>query len=454
MNARFLTSTATVLTAALLLAACDDDRDARPTAAQPRSTPQPSAPAASASAPPARPAPQRPYNVVLLMIDSMRSDMPWNGYERDIAPNLEKLAKRSVTYVNGYSMSSYTAKSVVPALVGDYPSALPRDGYFFTKWPDENLLISERLQKRGHRTIAGHAHGYFKPSFGMGNDQGFDDYQLIPGTLDLKAVTSVTSEAITTLAKKQLSAISQSAGEQKRFFAYYHYLDPHHTYEFHREHSKWGRKARDLYDGELHFTDHHVGELLDFIAKQPWAERTVIIVTADHGEGFGERNHFRHAYELWESLVRVPIIVHVPGVEPRKLDVRRGHVDLAPTIADLMGIEKPDPPFRGQSLVPEVFGEVKPEPRPVIVDLPRSDLMDRRRAVISGGWKLVAFGDDRVFKLFHLDRDPWEETDLAEKNPEKLAEMKKLYFAESEKIPKTPVTGGAPLEGAPRGQRW
>jgi arylsulfatase A-like enzyme len=418
-----------------------------------------SAPATVASAPPpaasaAAPARlSRTFHVLLVMIDSLRGDVPWTGYPRAVAPRLTELEKRCVTYTRAYALSSYTAKSVAPALAGLYPTEMKRDGYFFTRWLPENLLVSERLQAAGHRSFAGHAHGYFEPRLGMGMDQGFSDYRMIPGAVDLRAVTSVTSEPLTVLARQMLSDPRNVAlPEGKRFFGYFHYLDPHHTYERHPGHPDFGSKARDLYDHEVHYTDRWVGELLDWVDRQPWAAETAIIVTSDHGEGFGERGHFRHAYELWESLIRVPLLFRVPGVAPRRIDARRSHLDLAPTIADLMGVAA-EPPFRGRSLVPELLG-APAEPRRIVADLPRADLMDRRRAVIDGGWKIVGFGDDRSFQLFHVDEDPWEVKELSKQEPARLEAMKRIYAEESARIENVPVVGGVALKGAPGGRRW
>jgi len=387
------------------------------------------------------------------MIDSMRADMPWTGYARDIAPWLTQYQKGCMTYTRAYSLSSYTAKSVVPALVGEYPSAMVRDGMFFTRYPDaDNLFISERAQAAGHTTLSGQAHGYFLPA--LGNNQGFDDYRLIPGGVDLKAVTSVTGEPLTKLAKEMLGEPKLAAlPDTKRFFAYFHYMDPHHTYEKHQGHPDFGNQPRDRYDNEMHYTDQLVGELIDWTRSQPWANRTAIIVTADHGEGFGEHNQFRHAYELWESLIKVPLILCVPGAPPKTSDVRRSHIDLAPTIAALMALPE-TPGFRGKSLLPEVYG-APIEPRVIVADLARSDLMDRRRAVIDKtGYKLIGFGDDRSFQLYNLERDPNEEHDVSQTEPEQLARMKQVYNETSATIPVVPVVGGAALKGAPPGQRY
>lgn len=437
--------------AALSLASCDPAPPG-PIAIEPsKPVPAVTASARTKPDPPAR----APFNVLLLLIDSWRADVSWTGYPRQTTPRIDAFRREHcVAYANGYSLSSYTAKSVVPALVGEYPSAMRRDGYFFTRYPDRhNLFISERAQAAGHRTLSAQAHGYFLPTFLT--HQGFDVHRTLPGGVDLKEVASVSGEPLTRLAKEVLGAPANSnQARGKRFFLFAHYMDPHHTYEQHKGVERFGRHPRDLYDHEVAYTDRWVGELLDFAQKKPWWPHTAVIISSDHGEGFGERKHNRHGHELWESIVRVPWLVCVPGAKPRIVsDVRRSHIDLAPTIADLMGLSA-TPPFRGKSLVPELLGSEPALPRRVVVDQPRSDLMDRRRAVIDGDWKIVAFGDDRAFSLFDLASDPWEETDLAAARPEELARMKRVYDEESKKIPLVEVERGPDLKGAPRGRRW
>jgi arylsulfatase A-like enzyme len=407
----------------------------------------------SAPAPVADPAPKAepPYSVLLIMIDSLRADMPWTGYRRAIAPWLTKFAERATLYPRAYSMSSYTAKSVAPTLAGKYPSEMKRDGYFYTHWFDENVFISERAQKHGIRTLAGNGHGYFLPQYGL--KQGWDDYRLLEGTaVDFTGVADVNSDRLNNLAKKMLSDPKNvDPSGDKPFFAYFHFLDPHFTYIKHDEDPDYGDERRDLYDNEVHFTDRWVGDLVDWALEQPFGKRLAVIVTADHGEGMGERGHYRHAYQVWESLVRVPLFIHVPGAPPRRIETPRGAIDLAPTIADLLGIPHDD--LRGKSLLPEVFG-ADPKPRPIIVDLPRCDLMDSRRALIDGDYKLVVFGDETNFYLFNVAKDFKETQNLAKTEPEKLEQMKTRYAQISSSIEIRPVVGDAPLLGAPAHQRY
>lgn len=440
----------------LVVAACSGQRvtqsgSREPVPATTSSTTSPPVTSAAPEPTPssARPEPKRPYNVLFLMIDSLRADMPWAGYPREVAPWLTEFAKRSTLYPRAYSMSSYTAKSVVPTLAGLYPSEMKRDGMFFTRWSEENVLLTERARSLGIRTLSGHAHGYFMPPYGV--NQGFDDFRLLKGTfLDNTGVQDVNSDRLNELAKQMLSDPANTGGT-KPFFAYFHFLDPHYRYVRHKDHPDYGKRRRDLYDNEVHFTDHWVGDLVDWALGQPWGKNLAVIITADHGEGFGERGHYRHAYEVWESLVRVPLFIHVPGAPPRRIEEPRGAISLAPTIADLLGM--PLDPYRGKSLVGEAFG-APAAPTPVIVDLPRCDLMDKRRALVVGDYKLVVFGDDQKYMLFDVRNDFAETQNLAKSQPEKLAEMQALYARLSKEIVTLPVTGGATLKGAPPGQRY
>jgi arylsulfatase A-like enzyme len=349
--------------------------------------------------------PPKDLNVLFVTIDSLRADMPWAGYPKDIAPRLTELEKRAVSYTNAYSISSYTSKSLGGLLGGKLPSEMPRDGYFFATYPKENLMFPEVLQAAGIKTTSAHAHGYFKTA---GFEQGFDKWEIVPNIkFDNTTDTNVTSPQLEQIAEKQLSALPADA----RFFAWYHFLDPHDQYISHEKDGiPAGKTPREMYDGEVTYTDRYIGKLLDFVAGQPWGARTAIVVSADHGEGFGEHGRFAHGFEVYENLVHVPLFFVLPGVEPRRISVRRSAIDLAPTFCELLGV-RPDPSFEGKSLVAELYG-AEPEPRDVVVDLPFTSDNDRRRALYHDHWKLIAFGKDTSFQLFDLDEDPAEKTPI------------------------------------------
>ncbi len=396
--------------------------------------------------------PPRPLNVVLIIIDSMRWDMPWNGYRRDIAPWLTRYEKRVVSYTRAYAISCTTARSVAPLLVGKYPSEMPRNGYFFTQWYPENLFLGERLKAVGDRALGVGAHAYFFPASGLA--QGFDDLYVLPGTvMNNPDEKNVTGERMTEAAKKLLSRpanVDQSGG--KRFFAYLHYMDPHAPYVAHEDEPLWGHQPRDRYDQEIRYSDEQVGAFIRWAKRRPWGPNTAFIITADHGESFGEHGHLKHGYEVWEELVRVPLLIDVPGAKPRRIDTPRSHIDLAPTILELMGVPE-QPALRGTSLKPELLG-AEPKARPVVVELTRDNLQDRRRALIDGRYKLIATGDDEKWLLFDVVADPRERKDLTA-DRDLFKRMKRRYAEVSETIPLVEVRGEEPpLKDAPEGRRW
>ncbi len=392
------------------------------------------------------PPPSTPRNVLLLSIDSLRADMPWTGYPRAIAPNLTKLAEESVVYTNEYALSSYTAKSVAGFLSSRYPSTLYRSGYFFASYPKSDLFLAEVLHAHGIPTTAWHGHLYFR---GVGLDQGFDTWQFVPGIeFDPQTDNSITSQSMTPLGIKLLGDPKNTG---KQFFAWAHYMDPHDQYNKHAESPDFGNKNRDRYDSEVFYTDLWLGKLLDFARSQPWWKDTVVIITADHGEAFGEHGFYKHAFEIWDVLTRVPMLISGPGIKPRRIDERRSHIDLAPTILDLMGLP-PEKEFMGKSFMPELFGAQPDKREPIISELTEDSHNPPRRAVILGDYKLIVI-KERKFQLYNLTKDPGEETDLAETEPDKLEEMKKVYTGIYEKMPVVEPYGGVDLKegGVARG---
>ncbi len=338
---------------------------------------------------------------MLLTVDCLRADQPWTGYPRDVAPRLTALEKKSVDYTMSYALSSYPSMSIGGLLSSRIPNELDRDGYFFGSYGDKNLFFPEILQKAGIKTLAAHAHGYFK---GTGLDQGFDSWEIVP---DLKwnnlTDENITSPKLEEIAEKLLSDPSL---DKQRFFAWFHFLDPHDAYMDH-EGIDWGHKqTRDKYDVEITFTDRYIGKLLDFTLSKPWGKRTVFIVTGDHGEAFGEHKQYLHGFELWEHLVRVPLFFVIPGVTPKKLAAQRSAIDIAPTILDLFHLPA-EPTFRGKSLLEEIRGK-EPEPRDVLMDLPQTSDNDRRRALVSGRKKLIAYGASDYAVVYDLETDPDE----------------------------------------------
>jgi arylsulfatase A-like enzyme len=391
--------------------------------------------------PPARPVAVAPVlvdhdlNLILITIDTVRaSEVSFLGYEKPTTPNLDALASGSVVFDHAYAMASYTGKALAPMLIGKYPSETLRDGGHFNKYFAGNVFLAERLRDAGIFTMGAASHWYFREAWGV--TQGFDvfDTSAIPPSGQGDTDTSVTSPKLTDAALRLLSEHAAGA----RFFLWVHYFDPHAQYVRHegapdfadpaKTSGGGGARMRAAYDGEIWFTDQAIGRLLEEINRQPWGKDTAIAVTSDHGEALDEHGiAYQHGHEIWEPLMRVPLLFRVPGLRPHRVSVKRSAIDLVPTLLDILRL--PAPPaeeLSGQSLAADLLappGAVYEE-RDVYLDMPDGPYTHMRRGIIHGttpGMKLVHLGGQQ-YQLYDLANDPGETEDLAG-DPARLAPM-------------------------------
>jgi arylsulfatase A-like enzyme len=364
----------------------------------------------------------RDFDMIVITIDTLRIDLGFMGYDKPVSPNLDKLAAKSTVFERVYSLASYTGKSIGPMMIGKYPSETVRNGAHFNTYGAENVFVAERMKAAGIQTMGAASHWYFKHDFGL--SQGMDAWDLsaMPAESAGDNDTSVTSPQLTDAA---IALLSKPENTSKRFFMWLHYFDPHAHYVAHPEAPSFQRNTgganawmKPLYDGEVWFTDHHIGRLLDFVDAQPWGKDTVVVVTADHGEAFDEHGMNWHGVDLWEPLVRVPLVVYVPGVAPHRVALKRSHVDLVPTLLDLMRVPKPGPSeLSGESMIASIvaYESSRLEERDVLMDMPAGPQVAQRRALIHGttpGMKLFHLGGWQ-YSLFDLSRDAAESADLA-----------------------------------------
>jgi arylsulfatase A-like enzyme len=369
-------------------------------------------------------------NVLLITIDALRADVGYAGYPKPVTPNLDSLAARSAVFENAYALASYTGKAIGPMMTGKYPSETHRGWGHFNNFGREDIMVAERLQKAGVHTLGAQAHWYFTR---CGLARGFDvwDTRAQPpiGT-DQDNDATVTGGKLT---DAMLDVLGNPENTSKRFFAWMHYLDPHSEYARHPGAPDFGKGGRAGYDGEVWYVDQQIGRILKLVDERPWGKNTAIIVSSDHGEAFGEHHMIRHGFEIWEPLVRVPLLVHVPGATPRRVGARRGLVDLVPTILALFEVDPPPGEgtdfVSGRSLLDDVVGPPGRdlEARDVFVDMPAGPHNGERRALIHGNEKLVV-ADGVRFQLFDLASDPDEAKDLRG-DAERLTSMRKKYDA-------------------------
>ncbi len=362
---------------------------------------------------PEKPELKRPYNVVLITVDTVRADhCSFMGYDRDTTPNLEKLADRSAVFERAYAPSNMTPASIPAMLTGLYPTELYRDNSHFIRFDDKNVFVAEMLADAGYETRGVLTHWYFERRKRSGLYQGFDTWKVV-GTKWGKAMEDASTSKM--VSDEGIHQLNQLKGSEKPFFLWLHYLDPHKWYVFHDGFDKrWGKRSKDRYDHEIAFTDHHVGRVLRALRAHPAADRTAVIVTSDHGEAFGEHKKHFHGFSVYEDQLRVPLIVHVPGLEPRSVQKRVGLIDLVPTMLDLAGVQPPHR-LQGRSWGPDMLGLELPQ-RLIYAERPRGPHSGGMRALIDGDWKLTWRAAGNRFELYNLAEDPAEAVDLMRRN--------------------------------------
>jgi arylsulfatase A-like enzyme len=386
-------------------------------------------------------------NVLFITIDTLRFDESETPGGISATPNLDALAARGTKFTRAYSLASYTGKSIGPMMIGRYPSETDRDGGHFNHYGKSNVMLAERLKKQGFRTLGGAAMNYFSLRSGLA--RGFDVWDLSARPKHEEGATSdqdtsVTSAALTTAALRMLR---KQADPQKKNFMWLHYSDPHAQYVEHRDapdflgnHKGGAAMARARYDAEVWATDKEVGRVIaalgQFPSKRPW----VVIVTSDHGEAFNDHGMSWHGMDVWESLVRVPLIIAAPGMTAHVVDKKRSHIDLVPTVLDLIGAADTfDGP--GKSLLIDLVDGANSPERDVLIDMPTGPYTQKRRALLFGpspGMKFVAYPAKR-FALFDLAADPAESQDLVD-DAVRFDEAKARFEAAEAELHEVPPT--------------
>ncbi len=371
-----------------------------------------------------------PYNLVLVTIDAMRPDhVGVYGYGRVTTPNLDAFARDAVLFRNAYAPSAKTPTSIPSMLTGRYPSELVRSDHHFATYPESNVFLAEVLKRLGYLTLGFPAHWYFEPRYGL--NQGFTVWA--PFVVVARRMEEVpTARPVIEAAIKALAKVEPLVGaEDQPFFLWAHLLDPHKNYIWHGELPTFGETPQDRYDHELLYADVWLGQLLDTLRARPDWSRTVVVVTSDHGEAFGEHGYNFHGFGLHEHQLRVPLIVRIPGVPARTVTQRVGLIDLVPTLLDLAKVSRRSPvrtdemKLQGRSLIPLAMGEPAPD-RPIFAEMPaaRAPKTSARVAFISGQWKIMHDADGDRWQLFNLARDPGEQDNLIGRVPKRAEQMK------------------------------
>ncbi len=353
------------------------------------------------------------FNVLLITIDTLRADhLGAYGYARKTTPNLDKLAAAGTLFEHSWAHAPSTRYSIPAILTG----RLPLDVYYDTSiegWPGllpKATTIAETLTGVGFTSGAITNYWYFDRVRRM--DQGFSEYDNENARLHAGVANAGPEQTKGSSSPQQtdkaMAFVQRNA--DKRWFLWVHYYDPHYAYEPHPEVPSFGTDRTALYDGEIAFTDLHVGRLLDDLRAKGLYDKTVIVVTGDHGEGFGEHGIDLHGYHLYAPQTRIPMIVRVPGLAPRRSTSPASHIDILPTLANLSGAAATTD-MMGQSLVAALSGT--DADRVVFQQLSFEGNHELRAGASRDCHVIYNISPATSWEVYRIDRDPAEATDLA-----------------------------------------
>jgi arylsulfatase A-like enzyme/Flp pilus assembly protein TadD len=283
-------------------------------------------------------------NVLLVSIDTLRADHLGCYGAKAKTPTLDRLAAQGVLFERAVSHVPLTLPSHASLFTGLYPIAHGiRDNGAFRLSPTHRTLAS-LFRDRGYRTGAFVASFPLDSRFGL--DQGFDVYDDVYGeatAYDVKIAERPADEVL-----EPAAAWIEKAGG-KPFFAFVHLYDPHSPYE--PPPSFRARFGTDLYSGEIAYVDDALGRFLSRLTPGGHMDNTIVVITADHGEGLGEHGEKTHGMFAYDSTLHVPLIFHWKDALPEgvRIESRVRLIDVAPTVADLAGLP-PFPEFQGESL--------------------------------------------------------------------------------------------------------
>jgi arylsulfatase A-like enzyme len=363
--------------------------------------------------------------VVLISIDTLRADhLGLYGYPLDISPHLDRLAERSVVFRHAVASTPITLPSHATLLTGTHPTRHGVHDNARFHLGESHTTLAEHLREHGFRTAAIVGSLALDSRFGL--DQGFESYDDGPdaprGARDVASADEREAQEVT---DRALDFLEGNARE--RFFLFVHYYDPHLGW---RAPARFAlRFPESGYDAEIAYTDEQMGRIFEALKELGIADSTLVIVTADHGESLGEFGENTHSFFIYQATLRVPLIVHLPGMRVRR-DIDRvvGLVDVAPTVLSLLGIDIPSE-VQGRALAqywePKTKGDSGGDaarPRFVYAEsvTPTKIGCNPLMAVVGDRWKYVHTTEP---ELYDLDLDPREAHNRAANEPERLAAL-------------------------------
>lgn len=423
-------------------------------------------------------------NVVLIIMDATRTDhLSCHGYYRETAPNLEALAGEGVLFENAISAAPWTLPSITSIFTGTYPS---RHGNrtLHSVMDDGLLTLAQILTSQGYSTAAFHTAGYIGPSWrtdkGFQQIQGrlFRDRNLVElfehAVVRVRDILTNNNDCGASWINNQVQDWVTNCHEP--FLLYLHYMEPHVKYrspwpycwQYLNDPSDWIRSLRvnrrrtwiewlvgqvtleaadfeilaNLYDGAINYLDKKIGEVVSMLRQRGILDNSVLIVTADHGENLGDHGMMGHQWCLYETLIKVPLIIRYPEAFPPGLRISGlvQTVDILPTLIDILQITSDElsDQLQGQSLISE--GRICPRRRYGFAEevgygietwsqkYPEFDFspFDRElRAIRTDRYKYI-WSSNGQDELYNLVNDPKELHNLIAEFPSEVSRLSKI----------------------------
>ncbi len=367
-------------------------------------------------------APKRP-NLLLVTIDTLRPDRLGCYSTRYLqTPAIDRLAAAGVVFTRAFAHNPETLPSHTNILLGTTPlqHGVHDNGIF--RVPETLPNLAKYLKQSGYATAA--AVGAFPLDSRFGLNAGFDMYDDKYGagaSLDFRFVERKAGAVVET-------ALAWLKDKPGPWFLWVHCFDPHQPYEPPEPYAT--KFKSDPYSGEVAYVDASLAKLFGYLKDSGSAESTVVVITADHGQSLGEHGETTHGYFAYNSTLWVPLIIAGPGVKPGRVDQNVCHIDIFPTVCDLLGLPKPAY-LQGVSLLPAVRGKEL---------APRSIYFESLYPYYRRGWAPLRgfiagqkkFIDLPIPEVYDLKTDFGETKNLAGTDLEnEKAELSRLIKAES-----------------------
>ncbi len=282
----------------------------------------------------------RGRDVVLISIDALRADhLGAYGYGRKTTPEIDALARQGAVFEAAYTPTPHTSYAICSMMTGKYMRPLMRQGM-----ATDSQTLAEALRRYGYRTAA-----FYPPAAFFIDRELFTRFEQDGLGFEYRKVQFTPAAEMGALVRDYLAKQSTA----QRHFLWVHLFEPHEPYQAHQAHD-FGDRNIDRYDSEIAAADAAIGPLVrELRAARPDA---VVILTADHGEEFGDHGGRYHGTTVYDEQVRVPLIVHAPGlVQPRRIAEPVSLVDIFPTILTALDIPV-SPRVRGRDLGPLLLG--------------------------------------------------------------------------------------------------